>query len=88
LPTGFEVESTHKELITGSEHALTHIVYSDGMASVSVFISEVLEDEIRQSAQRGTSNSFSTAVDGYQITAVGEVPPQTVEMIATSMRQR
>jgi sigma-E factor negative regulatory protein RseB len=88
LPAGFEVESTHKELITGSEHALTHIVYSDGMASVSVFISVVLEDEIRQSAQRGTSNSFSTAVDGYQITAVGEVPPQTVEMIATSMRQR
>ncbi len=88
LPSGFKVESTHQEKISGSDRATTHIVYSDGMATVSVFIEEVQEQEIRRSAHRGTSNSFSTVIDGYQVTAVGEVPPETVELIATSMRRR
>jgi sigma-E factor negative regulatory protein RseB len=74
--------------MSGAEGTVTHIVYSDGMATVSVFISAMQEDEIRESAKRGTSNSFSTTVDGYQITAVGKVPPETVELIARSMRQR
>lgn len=88
LPAGFQVESTHQEKMNGAEGTVTHIVYSDGMAAVSVFISQMQEDEIRQRAQRGTSASFSTALNGYQITAVGEVPAETVELIATSMRQR
>ena len=71
-----------------SDRAATHIVFGDGMATVSVFVSEMQENEIRQSARRGASSSFSTEIDGYQITAVGEVPPITVQLIAESMRQR
>ena len=88
LPAGFAVTSTRQEVFPGSDQAVTHIVFSDGMTSVSVFISEMQEQEIRQSAQRGASNSYSTEIDGYQITAVGEVPPLTVETIATSMQKR
>ena len=88
LPAGFKVESTSEEMFGGSDRATTHIVFGDGMASVSVFISEMQENEIRERAQRGASNSFSTAIDGYQITAVGEVPAETVQLIAKSMRQR
>jgi len=88
LPAGFKVESTSEEMFDSSDRATTHIVFGDGMASVSVFISEMQENEIRESAQRGASNSFSTEIDGYQITAVGEVPAETVQLIATSMRQR
>ena len=58
------------------------------VATVSVFISEMHDKEIRKSAQRGASSSYSIEVDGYQITAVGEVPAETVETIASSMRQR
>jgi sigma-E factor negative regulatory protein RseB len=88
LPAGFKAESTRQELLDGSERAVTHIVYGDGMATVSVFISEMQEQEIRQSARRGSSSSFSTEVDGYQVTAVGEVPAETVKLIASSMRRR
>lgn len=88
LPAGFKAESTRQETLDGSKRAVTHIVYGDGMATVSVFISEMQENEIRQSAQRGASSSYSTEVDGYQVTAVGEVPAETVRLIASSMRQR
>lgn len=88
LPAGFMAESTRQEKLDGSERDVTHIVFGDGMATVSVFISEMHDNEIRQSAQRGASSSYSIEVDGYQITAVGEVPAETVETIASSMRQR
>jgi len=88
LPAGFKAESTRQELLDGSAGAITHIVYGDGMATVSVFISEMQENEIRQSARRGASSSYSTEIDGYQVTAVGEVPAETVRLIASSMRRR
>jgi len=88
LPAGFKAESTRQETLDGAKRAVTHIVYGDGMATVSVFISEMQENEIRQSAQRGASSSYSTEVDGYQVTAVGEVPAETVRLIASSMRLR
>jgi len=88
LPAGFAVSSTRQEVFPGSDQAVTHIIFSDGMTSGSVFISEMQEQGLRQSAQRGASNSYSTEIDGYQITAVGEVPPLTVETIASSMQKR
>jgi negative regulator of sigma E activity len=34
----------------------------------------------------GSSSAFTTVVDGHQITAVGEVPPNTVQFIATQVK--
>ena len=34
----------------------------------------------------GSSSAYSTVVQGYRVTAVGEVPPQTVRAIAQSIR--
>ena len=34
----------------------------------------------------GSGYAFSTVVQGHQVTAVGEVPAQTVEFIAHSVR--
>ena len=39
-----------------------------------------------QSAAVGSSSAFSTVVDGHKITAVGEVPPATVQFIATQVK--
>ena len=35
----------------------------------------------------GGSYTFSTVVEGHQVTAVGEVPAETVEFIAHSVRR-
>jgi negative regulator of sigma E activity len=34
----------------------------------------------------GSSSAFSTVIDGHKITAVGEVPPATVQFIATQVK--
>ena len=90
LPAGFRAISNRTEKVAGDNGdgtETTHIVYSDGVASVSVFIESPNGDENEGWAALGASNSFSVVVDGYQVTAVGEVPGITVQRIAASMRQ-
>ena len=86
LPPGFRVISSHAETVSEGDEPLIHVLYSDGLANVSVFI-EPAKGSIPASHSRvGGSNSFSTQFEGHQVTAVGEVPPRTVELIASSMR--
>lgn len=88
LPAGFRVISTKTEQLVGIEVPLTHILYSDGLATVSVFIAPVQKKKIARRSNIGGSNAFSLQRNDYQITAVGEVPAVTVERIASSMRQQ
>jgi sigma-E factor negative regulatory protein RseB len=88
LPPGFRVISTRHEHLPGADAPVTHIVYSDGLATVSVFIAEKQEAEMARRASVGVSNSYSTQADDFQITAVGEVPSMTVQRIASSMRRQ
>ena len=89
LPAGFRAISTTTEKAAaddGSGELTTRIVYSDGIANVSVFIETSNSEDEPGWAVLGASNSFSVAVDGYQVTAVGEVPAITAQRIASSMR--
>ena len=86
LPPGFRAVSAHTEKVDGDDAPVTHILYSDGLANVSVFIEPLSDKRIAERSRVGASNSYSTRYDGYQVTAVGEVPAATVEKIATSMR--
>ena len=86
LPPGFRVISSHQEMLDDGGEPLTHILFSDGLANVSVFIETAGAKRQSSHSRVGTSNSFSIQIDGYQVTAVGEVPAATVEKIASSMR--
>jgi sigma-E factor negative regulatory protein RseB len=89
LPAGFRAISTRTEMSAeASGDETTHIVYSDGVASVSVFIARATLEHAAGWALLGTSNSFTTEIDGFSVTAVGEVPGVTVQRIAASMRRR
>jgi sigma-E factor negative regulatory protein RseB len=85
LPPGFQAISSKKEQKDGAAETVTHIVYSDGLASVSVFVAENSDKESAGPSRVGTSNSYSLKQDEYHITAVGKVPVATVRRIATSM---
>jgi len=87
LPAGFRAVGAHEETLAGSDEPVTHILYSDGLASVSVFIANNSGDLVAGPAYVGGSNSFSVERGDYEITAIGEVPAMTVEQIATSMQQ-
>ena len=89
LPMGFRAISSQNEKYPGSDRSeTTHIVYSDGIANVSVFIESPRGDEKTGWFILGATNSYSLAIDGYQVTAVGEVPAITVQRIASSMRRQ
>jgi hypothetical protein len=75
----------------GSSGPVTHLVFTDGLASVSVFVeSAAAPAGLRgESLSRvGSSSAYSTVVDGHQVTAVGEVPLETVRYIASSVQQQ
>ncbi len=86
LPNGFRVVSSHAEELPGREQPVIHILFSDGLATVSVFIEPVNDTKLARRSQVGASSSFSIEIDGFRVTAVGEVPAATVEQIATSMQ--
>jgi sigma-E factor negative regulatory protein RseB len=87
LPSGFLVVATHEETMTGSDELVTHILFSDGLANVSVFIAANSGKLVAGPARVGGSSSFSVEHGDFEITAIGEVPAITVEQIATTMRQ-
>jgi sigma-E factor negative regulatory protein RseB len=86
IPSGFRAVSNHEENMPGRDATVIHILYSDGLANVSVFIEPTGDKKIAKRSRVGATNSYSLEIDGFQVTAVGEVPADTVERIATSMR--
>ena len=88
LPAGFRMQMRSVQALPGSSEPATHLVFTDGVASVSVFVEPRKPDTqpAEGPARVGSSSAFSTVVDGHQITAVGEVPPTTVELIAKQVK--
>jgi sigma-E factor negative regulatory protein RseB len=89
LPPGFRQVMAASERLPGTESEVIHLMYSDGLASVSVFIAEQGDEQARpRGVLNGSSNSHSVVSDGYLITAIGEVPLSTARRIAVSTQRR
>lgn len=69
--------------------SLEHMVFTDGLASVSVYIEPVNEGKTPASgfSQMGAVNIYGHVVNGFSVTAVGEVPRKTLKMMAASVAQ-
>ena len=89
LPPGFRMTARSAQILPGSG-PVDHLVFTDGFASVSVFVERQPAPSgpppVPESATVGSSSAFSTVVDGHKITAVGEVPPATVRFIAGQLK--
>lgn len=88
LPPGFVLSAVRTSKATEGRGPLEHLVYSDGLASVSVFIESGVgkSEEAEGLSQIGTARAYTTTLEGCLITAVGDVPEQTARMIALSVR--
>jgi sigma-E factor negative regulatory protein RseB len=88
LPAGFHMTASARQMLPGGP--VEHLVFSDGIASVSVFVEMGRAsgggNSPDDAATLGTSSAYSTIVQGYRVTAVGEVPPDTVRLIARAIR--
>lgn len=86
MPVGF-VNDLQRNHSLPNKTSVRHMVYSDGLASVSVFI-EKHEDQLPNligASRMGAVNAFGRIVNNHHITAVGEVPQATVRMISESV---
>jgi sigma-E factor negative regulatory protein RseB len=90
MPPGFKMAARSAQMMPGSHDPVSHLVFSDGLASVSVFLETGPKDPpnersiTEESATVGSSSVYSTVMDGRKVTAVGEVPPETLRSIASS----
>ena len=99
LPPGFRLTVSGAQTLGGASEPARHLVYSDGLATVSVFVEAQpvsapadasttahADPPMQGLARVGSGFAYSTVVQGHQVTAVGEVPAQTVEFIAHSVK--
>jgi len=94
LPPGFRLTGSSTQTVGDGRRTVTHLVFSDGLASVSVFVEPQPQSAAAGQAivttttmtRLGSSSALSTEVDGHKVTAIGEVPPETVQAITRSLR--
>lgn len=90
LPAGFMLTDHSWHQLSAQDAGVEHWVYSDGLASVSIYIekSQQAQDSYGGVTHRGALNAYGTMVSGHYVTVVGEVPRQTVELIGASVQRR
>ena len=88
MPNGFALVE-HNRRMNKSGAMVEHMVFTDGLASVSVFMEKnTPHDKIPFAgvSRMGAVNAFARRVNGLQVTVVGEVPVAAVRMIGESFQ--
>ncbi len=90
LPPGFKQLQHRRQYKYPDPRPVEHLVFSDGMSTVSVFIEKLApEEEPLIGARRiGAVSTYGIVVADYQITVVGEVPMNTVMAISNSIERK
>ncbi|MEO8158357.1 MAG: MucB/RseB C-terminal domain-containing protein [Betaproteobacteria bacterium] len=90
FPVGFRKILEMRRSKQGTPIQVTHMVYSDGLAAVSVFIEPTAgRNKIKEGlSQQGAINIFTRIVDDQVVTVLGEAPAATVMQIANSVAAR
>lgn len=91
-PKGFSLSAENDRMMPDGKKAMNHLVYSDGLAAVSVFVEKVNNASKSKNMQgvskMGAVHAYRKRINGHQITVVGEVPARTVEAIARAVVRR
>jgi sigma-E factor negative regulatory protein RseB len=85
-PSGFRKIGEMRRNI-GPASGVGHIVLSDGLAAVSVFIEPLAGHQPGQAGlvHQGPINVYMRQLDDHWITVVGETPPESVKFIADAV---
>ncbi|GAB4125018.1 MAG: sigma factor AlgU regulator MucB [Sideroxydans sp.] len=87
LPAGFRKVVEMRRTMPGRAEPVIHMVYSDGLAGISVFIERAAaEPEFHGLSSQGAVHVYNRLSGAHLITVVGEVPPRTVIQVADSVR--
>jgi sigma-E factor negative regulatory protein RseB len=86
-PAGFKKVMEMKRYMAGKPQPVSHLVFSDGLAAVSVFIEPVPQGKtVNQSAlQHGAINVYTRQTGDHMVIVLGEAPAATVTQIGNSV---
>ena len=88
-PSGFRKLTELKRSIAGRSATVSHIVFSDGLAAVSVFIEPLPKNPPQLNlSHQGAVNIYTRLTADHLVTALGEAPAATVMQIANSLEFR
>jgi sigma-E factor negative regulatory protein RseB len=88
LPRGFRLSAHIARQTLMRKRPVEHLVYTDGLAAVSVFVEkrgEGTKPFMLGASRMGAVNALGSRVEDYQITTVGEVPAETIALIGGSV---
>jgi sigma-E factor negative regulatory protein RseB len=89
MPPGFTKVVEGFRTLRGKSAQVAHIVYSDGLVAISVFVEPTpATPQPVGLSQQGGINVYSRQLDDYLVTVLGEAPGATVRQIAYSVGRR
>ena len=91
LPPGFRLTAfNRKSHNQGEGQMVDHLVYSDGLASLSVFIEPAVAgaSALDGESRMGAVNAYGHRYDTFNVTVVGEVPVETLRQVGESVSAR
>ncbi len=91
MPSGFRLSRQMMRQAPRRNVPLEHLVLSDGLATVSVFIEPIGDagaDGMVGASHVGAVHAFGVRVEDHLVTAVGEVPAATVALVAGAVRRK
>jgi sigma-E factor negative regulatory protein RseB len=90
LPAGYRKVTEMKRSL-GASVDVGHIVVSDGLAAMSIFIEPLAAKPPVAPlgpSRQGAVNVYTRTVDGHLVTVVGEVPAESVKLVANTLQYR
>lgn len=97
LPPGFKQTVAVKRYLTqtaadatgggtnGAAREVVQLVFSDGLAAISIFVEPGTQSGTEGSIQQGAVNIIGKRLDDFWLTIVGEVPMAAVKQVANSV---
>ncbi len=88
LPPGFSKIVEGLRSLRGKRYPVAHLVFSDGLVAISVFIEPVAAPHPVGLVQQGGTNIYMRQIDDHLVTVLGEAPVAAVRQIANTVSRR
>lgn len=86
-PPGFQLNVHRRRATHDKTGELEHFIFSDGLATVSVYVQPSHGDGALSGASRhGAANAVGRSIGSHEIIVVGEVPMKTLQWFANSVQ--
>lgn len=88
LPNGFKLVNNTRRRLMNSDQYVESQLYSDGLFNFSVYLSEMQGASLNKHVVRqGMRTLYSENIGKYEVSVVGDIPPETARNIAQSIQQ-